>query len=62
MVTNHRESEKDIGGWQIKLLSRGGQLVLLRSVHTMIPIFYLSVFKLPIGVEKRLEGLMRQFL
>ena len=36
--------------------------MLLRSVLVAIPIFYLSVAKLPIGVGKRLERLMRRFL
>ena len=51
-----------LGGWHAKLLLRGGRLVLLHSVLTAIPIFYLYVFKLPIGVGKRLESLMRQFM
>ena len=54
--------ERRLEGWQAKLLSSGGRLVLLCSVLAAIPIFYLSVFKLHIGVGKRLEGLMRRFL
>ena len=37
-------------------------LVLLKSVLCVIPMSYLSVFKLYVGVGKRLEGLMRRFL
>ena len=54
--------ERRLEGWQAKLLSRGGRLVLLYSVLVAILIFYLSIFKLSIGVGKRLEGLMRRFL
>ena len=54
--------KRRLEGWHVKILSRGGSLVLLRSVLTAIPIFYLSVYKLPIGVGKRLEGLIRRFL
>ena len=54
--------ERRLEGRQAKILSRGGCLVLLRSVLTGIPIFYLLVYKLPIRVGKRLEGLMRRFL
>ena len=35
--------------------------MLLCSVLSAIPIFYLSVFKVPMGVSKQLEGLMRRF-
>ena len=49
------------GGWQARVQSRQSHLVLWRSVLSAIPIFYLSVFLLPIGVGKQLEGLMRRF-
>ena len=54
--------ERRLAGWQAKLLSRGRRLVLFKSILAAIPIFYLLVYKLPIGVGKRLEGLMRRFL
>jgi hypothetical protein len=43
-------------------LSRGGRLTLIRAVLEGIPIYYLSLFKMPIGVAKSLERLMRNFL
>ena len=44
-------------------VERGGRhLVLIQSVLSAIPLFYFSVFKVPVGVEKQLEGLMRLFL
>ena len=54
--------ERRLEGWQAKLLSRAGQLVFLWLVLATIPIFQLSLYKLPIGVGKRLKGLMRRFL
>jgi len=40
----------------------GGQhLVLLQSVLSVIPIFYILVFKLPISVRKCPQDLMRRF-
>ena len=54
--------EKRLEGWKARVLSKGGRLVLLRSVLVAIPTFYLSVFKLLVGVEHRLSGLMRRFL
>ena len=54
--------ERRLEGCKAKLLSRGRRLVLLRSILAAISIFHLSVFKLPIRVRKRLEGLMKRFL
>ena len=54
--------KRRLEGLHAKILSRGGCLVLLRSILTAIPLFYLSINKLPIGVGKRLEELMRRFL
>ena len=45
-------------GWKVRLLLQGGHLVLLWFVF---PMFYLSIFKLPMSVGKQLEGLMRRF-
>lgn len=50
-----------IDGWQAKLLSRGGRLVLVNAVLTNIPLFYLSTFKEPKWVIKRIEALQRDF-
>ena len=48
---------------QAGLLLRGQEwLLLLGSMLFVIPMFYLSIFKLPVGVGKQLEGLMRRFL
>ena len=54
--------ERPLEGWQTKVMSRGGWLVLLRSILMAIPLFHLSIFKMPVGIVKRLDGLMRQFL
>ena len=39
--------ERRLEGWQSKVMSKGEWLVLLRSVLSAIPLFYLSVFGLP---------------
>jgi hypothetical protein len=43
-------------------VSLGGRVVLLNSVLSAIPIFYLSLFKMPVGVWKKLVRLQRRFL
>ncbi len=52
---------KCIEGWQAKLLSQGGRLVLVNSVRSNLPLYYLSVFKAPKWVINRFEALRRAF-
>jgi hypothetical protein len=47
--------EKKLSSWIGKLLSYGDRLVLINSVLTSLPMFMLSVFKIPKGVRKRLD-------
>ena len=54
--------ERRLEGWQATLLSMSGRLVLRQSVLVAIPIFQLSMYKMSIGVGKRLDGLMRRFM
>lgn len=51
---------RKIRGWQAKLLSRGGRLILVNAVLTNLPLYYLSVFKTPLWVIKRID-LRRDF-
>ena len=53
--------EQRLEGWKAKVLLKGGRLVLLKSVLSVIPTFYLFVFKIPASIEQRLSGLMRRF-
>ncbi len=53
--------EKRLERWQAKLLSQGGQLFLVNSVLANIPLYFLSVFKAPKWVLKRIESLRRAF-
>ncbi|KAJ4789773.1 RNA-directed DNA polymerase (reverse transcriptase)-related family protein [Rhynchospora pubera] len=54
--------ERKLAGWKNKLLSRAGRLTLVTSVMTSIPIFFMSVFKLPSWVIKTIDKLRRNFL
>ena len=53
--------ERCLGGWRARLLSRGGRLVLLKAVLFAIPTYYMSLFRVPVGVRKRMEAIMRNF-
>nr|GEV18797.1 zinc knuckle CX2CX4HX4C [Tanacetum cinerariifolium] len=48
--------------WKLKLLSIGCRLSLLKSVLTSIPLYHMSIFKVPIGVLNHLESIRRNFL
>ena len=51
-----------LGGWRGRLLSRGGCLVLVKAVLSAIPTYFMSPFRMPAGVRRRLESAMRSFL
>ncbi|KAK0584469.1 hypothetical protein LWI29_013775 [Acer saccharum] len=53
--------ENRLTPWKRKFLSKGGRLVLIKSVILSIPIYFLSIFKIPIGVAMRIEKLQRGF-
>ena len=54
--------ETRLGGWRARLISRGGRLILLKAVLAAIPIYYMSIFTMPVGVRRLLEKIMRSFL
>ena len=43
-------------------MSNGGRLVLINSVISSIPTYFLSVFKIPVGVAQTIKKLQRNFL
>ena len=43
-------------------MSRGGRYTLVKTVLSGIPIYYLSLFKIPVKVARSLEKLTRDFL
>ena len=53
--------ERRLGGWRARLLSRGRRLVLLKAGLSTIPTYFMSVFRLPVVISKRMEAIMRRF-
>ncbi|GJR01764.1 hypothetical protein Tco_0524748 [Tanacetum coccineum] len=47
--------------WKLKTFSIGGRLTLIKSVLTSIPLYHMSIFKVPSGVLKLLESIRRNF-
>jgi hypothetical protein len=48
--------------WRNKYISLGGRIVLINAVLNAIPIFYLSFYKLPMKVWKKIVRIQREFL
>ncbi|GJU52083.1 RNA-directed DNA polymerase, eukaryota, reverse transcriptase zinc-binding domain protein [Tanacetum coccineum] len=47
--------------WKLKTLSIGGRLTLLKSVLGAIPIYHMSIFKVPLTVLQRMESIRSKF-
>nr|GEV68368.1 RNA-directed DNA polymerase, eukaryota, reverse transcriptase zinc-binding domain protein [Tanacetum cinerariifolium] len=47
--------------WKMKTLSVGGRLTLLKSVLGPTPIYYMSLFKVPLHVIRRMESIRNRF-
>jgi hypothetical protein len=54
--------KKRAAGWKGKLISRGGKIILADMVLSAIPGYYMSCFRIPIWVIKRLDKVRRDFL
>ena len=51
-----------LDGWKEACLSFGGRITLIQSCSSHIPSNFLSLFRIPSLVAKRLEKLQRNFL
>nr|XP_025617990.2 transmembrane 9 superfamily member 7 [Arachis hypogaea] len=54
--------EDKLSLWKAKTLNKAGKLVLIKSVLNSLPIYYLSLYKMPKAVVKKLISLQRRFL
>lgn len=54
--------KKRLSRWKGRHLSLGGRIVLLKSVLSSIPLYYLSFFRPPRKVLKKLMGIKRTYL
>ena len=48
--------------WKLQYISKGGRLTLIRSTLSSLPISFMSLFRIPIRVCRRLEKIQRDFL
>ena len=49
--------ERCLAGWQNLYLSKGGRLTLLKSTLASLPTYFMSLFRIPLSVAKRIERL-----
>ncbi|XP_028076768.1 uncharacterized protein LOC114278826 [Camellia sinensis] len=54
--------KKKLSGWKRRLLSFTGRVTLIKSVLSSLPIYYMSLFRLPRGVAKELDKIQAAFL
>jgi hypothetical protein len=48
--------ERRLAGWKKLYLSKGGRLTLLKSTLSSLPTYFMSLFKIPVSVAKRIES------
>ena len=50
-----------LASWKAKTISRAGRLTLIRSVLNCLPVYFMSMFKLPKSVASQIIKLQRRF-
>ena len=53
---------KKLAMWKRHYISKRGRLTLIKSTLTNMPIYTMSLFQIPKGVQARLEKIQRDFL
>ncbi|KHN03159.1 Putative ribonuclease H protein, partial [Glycine soja] len=57
-----RKFEAKLNKWNHRSISMAGRTTLINAVLTALPLFYMSFFRIPSAVIKRLTAIQRQFL
>ena len=53
---------KRLASWKRQYISKGGRLKLIQSTFSSLPIYFLSLFRMPKVVCSRFEKIQRDFL
>lgn len=53
--------QNKLASWKAKLLSRAGRLTLIKSVLNSLPIYFMSMFKMPKAVALSIVKMQRRF-
>ncbi|EOY19766.1 Uncharacterized protein TCM_045102 [Theobroma cacao] len=51
-----------LAGWKANILSIGGRISLIKAVLSNLPIYFMSILKMPKGVQEELDKMRRKFL
>lgn len=54
--------KKKLSGWKRRLLSYAGRVTLIKYVLSSLPIFYMSLFKIPVCAAKEIDKIQARFL
>ena len=53
---------KRLDCWKGAYSSLGGRITLIQSCLSSIPLYFLSLFRIPVAIAQNIEKLMRDFL
>lgn len=53
--------QKKLDNWKDKILSLGDRVILVNAVLSAIPIYWLTIFKIPVKVRKIIDKIRRNF-
>ena len=56
-----KKIENRLASWKAKILSRAGRLTLIKSVLNSLPVYYMSMFKMPKAIALKIVKLQRRF-
>ena len=54
--------QQRLASWKASCLSRAGKLALIKAVLSSLPVYYLSLFKMPKRVANEINKIQRRFL
>lgn len=54
--------EKKSSSWKMQYLSFGGRITLIKSSLSSLPVYYKSLYRMPMVVTKKLDWIRRNFL
>ena len=57
-----KKFERKLFMWKGRCLSLGGRITLIKACLSSLPIYYMSLFKMPKAVSLRLDKIRRDFL
>ena len=56
------EKVRRLARWKRQYISKGGRITLIRRVLARMPIYHMSLFRMPKSVARRLDKVQRDFL